>query len=321
MRFRLGYVAMTLKLVDSSPSGTVTVSAFEKLPDEEARLYRLRKITKKNLDNTLRILRYNQAYNIKIYRLTSKLIPFATHPVIGHWDYVNDFKEEFREIGDFIKENDFRISAHPDHYTLINSASEKVLEESVKDLDYHVKIYEAMGLEDYRYKLVMHVGGLYKNKKTSIERFEENYVKLPDRIRKRIILENDDKSYTAADVLGICKRLDLPMVLDVHHHNCVNEGERLEDLLPDIFRTWDGEYFKPKIHFSTPKSCKEFRSHADYIEFDEFKEFLCTAGRAGMDFDVMLEAKSKDLALLKLSEELESVPGIKKINEGEFELG
>ena len=320
MFFRLGYVAMTLNLEDASPSGTVSVAVFNKLPDEEARMYRLAKVTKKNLHNTLRILRYNLAYNIKVYRLTSKLIPLATHPLVDHWNYVDEFKDEFKELGDFIKENNFRVSAHPDHYTLINSDSPKVLEESIKDLDYHVKLFEAMGLEDYKYKLVMHVGGLYKNKPTSIERFKTNYVKLPDRIRKRIILENDDKSYTAADVLGICKELKIPMVLDVHHHNCANNGESLVDMLGDIFSTWDDEYFKPKIHFSTPKSPKEFRSHADYIDPDDFTAFLKMAFQLGRDFDAMLEAKNKDSALLQLSAQLSDIPWINRISESEFEI-
>jgi UV DNA damage endonuclease len=320
MKFRLGYVAMTLNLEDCSPSWTVTVATFNKLPDEEARLYRLRKITRKNLGSTLRILRYNKALNISVYRLTSKLIPLATHPVIDEWDYVKDFNDEFREIGDLIKENDFRISAHPDHYTLINSHSEKVLVDSIKDLDYHVKIYEAMGLEDYRYKLVMHVGGLYKDKRTSTNRFGENFLKLPDRIRKRIILENDDKSFTAADVLAMCKELKMPMVLDVHHHKCANNGEELSDILGDIFSTWDEEYFNPKIHFSSPKNEKDFRSHADFIEVKDFINFLEIAKPVGRDFDVMLEAKSKDSALLQLSEELGEVHGIKRINESEFEI-
>lgn len=320
MVFRLGYVAMTLNLVDSSPSGTVTVTTFSKLPDEEARMYRLRKLTKKNLENTLRILRYNLAYNIKVYRFTSKLVPLATHPIIDGWDYVSDFKDEFKEIGDFVKENELRVSAHPDHYTLINSSSPKVLEDSIKDLDYHVKLYEAMGLNDYRYKLVMHVGGLYKNREVSIDRFKENFIKLPDRIRKRIMLENDDKSYTASDVLGICKDLKIPMVLDVHHHKCVNNGEDIGDLLPEIFDTWKDDYFNPKIHFSTAKSCSDFRSHADDIDLSEFVAFLDIAKKTGRDFDVMLEAKNKDNALLKLSSELGEVQGIERVNEAEFRI-
>lgn len=320
MHIRLGYVAMTLNLENCSPSGTVTVKTFSNLTTKEAKLYKLRKTTRENLNNTLRILRYNKAYNISVYRLTSKLVPLATHPLTEGWNYVDDFREEFMQIGDFVKENDFRISAHPDHYTLINSTSEKVLEDSIRDLDYHVKLYEAMGLNDYKYKLVMHIGGVYKNKELSIERFKENFVKLPDRIRKRLILENDDKVYTAKDVLGICKDLKVPMVLDVHHHNCANNGEALEDMLYDIFKTWEGEYFCPKIHFSSPKTIKEFRSHADDIDPNEFHDFLKIAKMAGFDFDVMLEAKNKDNALFNLSNHLKEFENIRWINEGHFEV-
>lgn len=320
MRIRLGYVAMTLNLEKCSPSGTVTVTAFNKLPDKDAQLYRLRKIAKENLANTLRILKYNKALNISVYRFTSKLIPLATHPLTSEWDYIADFSEEFRQIGDFVKENHFRVSAHPDHYTLLNSPSAQVTDASLRDLDYHVKLFEAMGLEDYRYKLVLHVGGIYKDKKTSLERFKESFIKLPDRIKKRIILENDDKSYTASDVLGICREMDIPMVIDIHHHKCVNNGESLEDLLPEVFDTWNREHFKPKIHFSSPKSLKDFRSHADFIDTADFMEFLKDAVNVGRDFDAMLEAKSKDSALLKLSEDLKMSSGIRMINEGEFEI-
>ncbi|PNT90452.1 UV DNA damage repair endonuclease UvsE [Clostridium thermosuccinogenes] len=319
MIIRLGYVAMTLNLHDCSPSSTVTVTAFKKL-DEEAGKFRLKKLTLKNLENTRRILLYNQAMNIKLYRFTSKLVPLATHPLIEGWDYAEDFREEFRKIGDLVKVNDFRVSAHPDHFTIINSPSEDVFNDAVKDLDYHVKIYEAMGLEDYKYKLVLHVGGLYKDKKSSLERFKKNFESLPDRIRRRIIIENDDKSYSAYDVLELCRELKTPMVLDVHHHKCVNNGEKLEDMLEEIFSTWDNEAFPPKIHFSSPKSEKDFRSHADNIDINEFTEFLEIAKKTGRDFDVMLEAKNKDSALLKLSEELEGCPGIRRINNGEFEI-
>ncbi|MEN2774971.1 UV DNA damage repair endonuclease UvsE [Acetivibrio clariflavus] len=320
MLVRLGYVAMTLNLENCSPSGTVTVKTFSKLASEEAKLHRLRRITRENLNNTLRILRFNKAYNIEVYRLTSKLVPLATHPDIGDWDYVEEFKDEFKKIGQFIKENDFRISAHPDHYTLINTSNDKVFEASLKDLDYHIKLFEAMGLDDYKYKLVMHIGGVYKNKEASIEKFKENFMKLPDRIRKRLILENDDKAYTAKEVLEICKDVRAPMVLDVHHHYCVNNGEAIEDMLQDIFETWKGEYFVPKIHFSSPKSQKEFRSHADDIDPNEFYNFLKIAKKLDADFDVMIEAKNKDNALFNLSNKLKEFENIRWIDEGHFEV-
>lgn len=318
MRFRLGYVAMTLSLEDCSPSGTLTYKTFSNLPEGESRINRLRKITKKNLINTMRILRYNKAMNIPVYRLTSRLVPLATHPELANWDYALDFAEQLKEIGEFIMDNDFRISAHPDHFTLINSPYDNIFVVSYRDLDYHVRLFEAMGLNDYRYKLVLHVGGVYGNKSDSIKRFYENFSRLPARVSKRLIIENDDKSYNTYDVLKICQTIGRPMVLDVHHHNCLLEPSELRDIIPDIFSTWNTEPFPPKIHFSSPKSTREFRSHADYIAFDEFHKFLDIAKDVGEDFDVMIEAKAKDLALLQLSEELAAHGDISRAENGDF---
>jgi UV DNA damage endonuclease len=309
---------MTLSLEDCSPSGTLTYKAFSNLPDGESRINRLRKITKKNLLNTLRILRYNKALKIPVYRLTSKLVPLATHPDLADWDYVLDFAGQLEEIGGYILDNGFRVSAHPDHFTLINSPSDSVFLDSLRDLDYHVRLLEAMGLNDYRYKLVLHVGGVYGNKSDSINRFYENFARLPERISRRLIIENDDKSYNTYDVLKICQTIGRPMVLDVHHHNCLLEPSELRDIIPEIFNTWSAEPFPPKIHFSSPKSDREFRSHADYIVFDEFYDFLNIAKEAGKDFDVMLEAKAKDLALLKLSDELIAQGSISRAENGDF---
>lgn len=319
MKFRLGYVAMTLNLEDCSPSGTVTYAALKKLDSEEARLRRLQRTAHKNLLNTLRILKLNKAMEIKVYRLTSKLIPLATHPDLRDWRYVDVFADSLREIGDFILQNDFRVSLHPDHYTLINSPIPKVLEDSIRDLDYHVNLYEAMGLGNVRYKLVLHVGGVYGRKQDSMCRFCDQFVRLPNRIRNRIIIENDDRSYNTYDVLELSQKLHIPMVLDVHHHYCLCGGiSDLGGLLPEIFDTWKGEYFPPKVHFSSPRSIKDFRSHADFIDFGGFIGFMKIAANNHTDFDIMLEAKHKDAALLKLSDELAAAPGFRRIVTGEF---
>jgi UV DNA damage endonuclease len=320
MIFRLGFVAMTLDLENCSPSGTVTYTTYKNLKDESARKIRLARVSRSNLENTLRILKNSAAQNIEVYRLTSKLIPLATHNELLGWNYWEEFKDEFKRVGDYIKAKNFRVSAHPDHFTLLNSVKPEVLEASIRDLDYHVRILEAMGLDDYRYKLVLHAGGMYGNKEEAIKRFKTNYLKLPDRIGKRIILENDDKIYTVTDVLGICEELNIPMVLDVHHHNCANNGEDIEELLPRIFNTWNGEVYPPKIHFSSPKSHKEYRSHADYIDYLDFTSFLNKVKVINKDIDFMLECKMKDRALLELSEKLKQTEGVVQINKATFKI-
>lgn len=319
MRIRFGYVAMALNVKDASPSKTVTATTLGKIEDEEARIIKLRKIGKENLENTLRILRYNAAHDIAVYRLTSKLMPLVTHALGEKWDYTSDLRDEFKAVGDFIKENNLRVSSHPDHFTLLNSPREDVLVASLKDLDYHENIYSAMGL-DYTAKMVLHIGGLYKDKGMSVGRFKENYGNLKESLKKSIILENDDKIYTSEEVLGICREVKAPMVLDVHHDWC-NPGSRdIGELIGSIFDTWNSQGIPPKIHLSSPKSEKDFRSHADYIDREDLLRFLYKAKEIDRDFDIMIEAKQKDLALHKLMEDIKDVDGIKVINGGEIEF-
>lgn len=318
MRINFGYVAMSAILQDCSPSKTITVKYLSKIETEEARLFRLSTLARINLQNTRRLFLHNLAHDIKVFRLTSKLIPLATHPISGNWDWQKELGAELQSLGDYAKAHNFRISAHPDHFTLLNSPQSTVIDASLRDLEYHHQIFTGMGLGSEA-KLVLHVGGCYKNKNESIARFIENFRKLPLAIKNRIVLENDDKIYTVRDVLKICESQTIPMVLDIHHHWCNNEEDDIANYLPDIFATWKGEAFPPKIHLSSPKDRKNFRGHADHIDLGPFLEFLKKAKQLDSDFDVMVEAKNKDAALLKLLQELKEVPGIYFVNKASIE--
>ena len=129
---------------------------------------------------------------------------------------------------------------------------------------------------------------------------------------------NDDKIYNIKDVLYICKTLNIPMVLDYHHFICNNEGENINDYLLDIFNTWQNK--TPKIHFSTPKSKlkKEFRSHNDYIDCDDFISFINILKNINRDVDIMLEAKAKDDALFRLVRCLKYKTNYNFIDESSF---
>ena len=141
-------------------------------------------------------------------------------------------------------------------------------------------------------------------KKASITRFINNFNKLPNHIQRCIAVENDDKVYNVKDVLELCNKLNLPMVLDYHHFMCNNDGENIEEYLPKILNTWKN--INPKFHFSSPKSKlkKEFRSHHDYINSDDFIKFIELLKPYNKDIDIMLEAKAKDDALSRLVREL-----------------
>lgn len=320
MRIRFGYVAMAIDLHNCSPSKTINFSQFNKIQDDDVKLYKLKKITEQNLINTKRILLYNVAHNIKVYRITSKLVPLVTHPEVIHWDYINEFNGLYEEIKNIIINNNLRISAHPDHFTILASPNPEVVESSINDLVYHNKILSSFGLNSKYGKLVLHIGGKYNSKGKTIERFKSNFIKIDDSIRKRIILENDDKIYDMIDVLEICEELNIPMVLDIHHQRCNNRGEKIEDYIERIFNTWNSQEMPPKIHLSSPKSEKDFRAHADNIDFDFFNQFIKMVISFDRDFDIMIEAKNKNLALFQLMKEIKQKTKFKIINEAEIEI-
>lgn len=305
MIIRLGYVAIALNLKKVTSSSTVTFATYNKLKNEEERLKKLKSITFSNIDALDEILKYNMKNNIHFYRLTSKLIPLSTHPEVV-WDYKRYFSKELNRIGEIVKASNMRIDFHPDQFNVINSVKENVIQDTMRNLNHAVDLYDLMNYEEG--KLVLHTGSSAGGKEKSINRFINNFEKFPERIRKRVILENDDKVFSAKEVLYICENLKIPMVLDVHHHNCRNDGEDLSSLLKDIFDTWNGEKFPPKIHFSSPKEGELDRKHADYINVNEFADFLDLAKEAvDRDFDVMIEAKKKDLALFKLMDDLKKI--------------
>ncbi len=301
MQIRLGYVANALRLENCSPSRTITLKNIDKIAGSDNQINRLARITGENLANTLRILKANAYDGIRVYRFTSKLVPLCTHPRFENWDYYSSLREDFEKIGRFIKEHQMRVSLHPDHFTLLNSPNPEVHESSLRDLIYHHTVLETMELGPEA-KLVIHVGGKYEDKNRAIERFKHQFEQLPAAIKKRLVLENDDRCFTALEVLQLTRNIGIPMVVDIHHHQILNHGENTETLLPEIFETWGEE--RPKVHISSPKSNTDPRHHADYIEADQATAFLNVSRSFGRDFDMMIEAKQKDLALFKLVRDL-----------------
>ncbi|MGE5390434.1 MAG: UV DNA damage repair endonuclease UvsE [Deltaproteobacteria bacterium] len=303
MRIRFGYVAMSTILEDCSPSHTITLSNLMKIDSPVARQRRLAALARINISSTTRLFHHNRAHDVKVFRLTSKLVPLATHPLLRDWDWLQELGADLKALGELAIRDGLRISAHPDHFTLLNSPRDEVVQAAIDDLVYHERVLDGMGL-DASAKLVIHVGGSYKEKASAAGRFMENYTRLPDSIKARVVLENDDKSYSAAEVLQLCREHDIPMVLDIHHHWCLNQGENMEDLLPAVFATWDKEPQPPKVHLSSRRDEKNIRAHADYIDPRFFMDFLNVARELGRDFDVMCEAKAKDAALFQLLQDL-----------------
>lgn len=303
MIIRLGYVAIALNLGKVTSSSTLTYTRYLKL-NKEDRLKKLKEVTYSNIEALEKILRYNIDNSIHFYRMTSNFIPLATHPDVM-WDYLKYFKKDLEYIGKLIKDNNLRVDTHPDQFNVINSDRESVVENTLRTLNMQVDLFEAMNYEQG--KLVIHIGGAKGGKDIALDRFINNLKNVPKRITDRLILENDDKTFNAKEVLQICERTNLPMVFDIHHHNCNNCEEDIKSLLPQIFKTWEDEELVPKIHFSSPREFEKDRKHADYIDANRFLEFIYKAKESvNKDFDIMIEAKKKDIALNILVKDLKN---------------
>lgn len=268
MKVRLGYVALSKALDDVTTSSTITYTNYI---NKNYNTSKLLEITKNNLDSLYEIIKYNVKNNFHFYRLTSKLVPLATHDKVD-FDYITPLLDEYKKIGKLINDNNIRVDTHPDQYAVLNSMDSKIVKNTVEILEYHYKIMDAIGIKDKI--IILHVGSSACGKKASITRFINNFNKLPDHIKKCIAVENDDKVYNIKDVLELCHKINVPMVLDYHHFICNNEKEDINDYLKEIIDTWDGKL--PKMHFSSSKSKlkKEFRSHSDYINKECFIKFI-----------------------------------------------
>ncbi|QZY54875.1 UV DNA damage repair endonuclease UvsE [Crassaminicella profunda] len=304
MRIRLGYVAIALKLPKVTASSQLTYSRYKKLIEEE-RINELKRVTRSNMEDLVKILSYNAENNIHFYRITSKLIPLATHPDVIKWEYEKYFKIDLKRIGELIKKHHMRVDTHPDHFNVLNSTREEVVAKTIKEFLLHDYWFEAMNYKEG--KMVIHIGSGQGGKDKAIERFVKNFHKLPLSIKNRLIIENDDKLFTAEETLSLCKEIGVPMVLDIHHHVCNSGNHPIEDFLDRIFYTWEGEYFPPKVHISSPKEGRLDKRHADYINPRDFIIFIEKCVPHHQDIDVMIEAKQKDLALYKLVEDVKKL--------------
>lgn len=295
---RLGYACISVKN-KNNPNKKTTVAQINKL-EPAARLKKLRQVMQTNFFNLMDLLAYNVEHQIFLYRLPSEFVPLATHPVTADWNWAEEFAWDFRKAGEYIRKHKIRVTAHSGHFSILNTDKPSVLQSTIDDFRYHARVFDLLGLDDNSV-LVTHVGGVYEDRSAALDRFAANFEQLPTEIKRRLVVENDDVSFTMVEVLELCERIGVPMVLDIHHHKCLSNGEDWVEYLPRIIATWGNR--TPKIHVSSPKSEDDFRAHADNIDPEEFLSYMTAL--SDYDLDVMLECKNKDDALLTLRRNLE----------------
>lgn len=250
-----------------------------------------------NLLDLYKILEFNNKLGIKLFRISSDIIPFGSHS-INTFNWSQYFSDELKSIGEFIKKNNLRVSMHPGQYTVLNSTNDEIVHKAIEDLNYHTSLLDSMGLND-DHKIILHVGGVYDSKIESTERFMNNYTLLSKSIRNRLIIENDEKNYSFSDVLNICKTINAPMVFDNLHNECFGDNNYTLDKLFELAKsTWTNEKCNMKVHYSQQDIKKKKGSHSPTIFIEDFFKYYSVA--KNYDLDIMLEVKDKDFSAIKI---------------------
>ncbi len=304
-----GFVSICLSEKDCSPAGSVTVKQVENL-DREATIYRVLRVARTNLQNTLRIMWFMRAHDIALYRISAMLIPLATHEKTDGWAWWEEesLLEVGEKIGSAVQEHGFRLSSHLPE--LCGLSSDALFHWTQSYAAYHRRLYDLLRLDESAI-IIIHVGGAHGNKERALETARRNLERLDPWMRARLALENDDKVFDIEDVVSLASASGVRAVFDWHHHvvNPPNgeqtpDGAKTVDLVARAADAWKDRPFK--VHVSSPKSDKQIRAHADYVDPKFARPLFDVLRAAGVQTcDVMVEAKKKDLALLELRKALE----------------
>ena len=280
------------------------------LPSHDTRRWASGPHLRHSLEHLRAILEYVARHDIRMYRLPTALAPYASHPDLPQFhDQVAECEPELARLGARARELDVRLSMHTGPYVVLNSERPEVRAAAAAELDWQAHVLDALGCGPEAV-VVVHVGGFGGGREAAAARFEQGVEGLSERARRRIALENDDRTWPLASVLEVAQRIGRPVVFDVMHHRIVNPaGVPEAEALRLALATWPAAIV-PKIHFSSPKTQGEAResggwslprlvAHADLIDLLDFEAFLAGPA-AGLAFDVLLEARLKDVALLHL---------------------
>ena len=283
---RIGYACLAVGI----PDGKIRRCLLKNATEEK-----LREITAGNIAALKNIIAYNARNGIRLFRISSDIVPFGSHPA-GAPGWKDEFAQQLLSCGEMIKDAGIRVSMHPGQYTVLNSPHEDVYQNALLDLKYHADFLDAIGA-DQTCKIILHAGGAYGHKSEAMDRLVRRAMRLPAKIKRRIALENDDKIYAADEILVLSKRTGFPAVYDNFHNALYPPAEYLTDQewIARFARTWRFEDGRPKVHYSQPGGARG--AHSKTIHLKEFLSFF--EGMKTLGADIMLEVKDKNLSALK----------------------
>lgn len=252
-----------------------------------------------NSKDIIKILEWNRINGIKFFRLSSAIIPWGDQIDLTQLKDYKEIKQELKKAGDFAKYWGIRITSHPGPFNVLVSPNESVVLKTLADLELHGKVFDMMGLSKTPYnKINIHCNGVYGDKKSALDRFIKNFKRLSKSVRKRLTIENDDKAsmYSVKDLMYVHNAIGIPIVFDYHHHTFNTGGLSEQNALELAITTWP-EGITPVVHYSESKALHENnlkekpQAHSLYIN--------SLPNTYGLEVDIMVEAKAKELAIIK----------------------
>ncbi|NNU76257.1 UV DNA damage repair endonuclease UvsE [Clostridium estertheticum] len=297
---KIGYACIPLTINERTARG-LTLKKFSK----EIFL----DVVKENIIGLKKILENNEKLNIKLFRISSDIVPLGSHS-INEIEWYNYFKNELNEIGEFVKKCGMRVSMHPGQYTVLNALKDDIVENAIKDLEYHSKFLDSLGLNSSN-KIILHIGGGYGDKNAAVKRFIENFKRLSSSVKNRLVIENDGKIFNIEDVLYVSSKTGIPVIFDNLHHECNHQkDESIKEIMNKVIKTWKEKDGNVKVHYSQQNLQKQVGAHSNTIMvkafleyYDEIKEF---------NPDIMLEVKDKDVSAIKCNLIINNINNINK---------
>ena len=297
----IGYACINMNLSKSKPRVTTNRSMIKRTFTEKGLPY-ASELTLQNCKDLLTILKWNNDNGFDFFRMSSDIIPWASEYNICDLPDYDEIKSVLKECGDFATDNNIRITTHPGPFNVLTSPHPHVVDNCIKDLSIHGEVMDMMGLSRTPYnKINIHIGGVYGDKVSAMDRFCKNFHRLPNSVKSRLTVENDDKAsmYSVVDLYeGVYKVIGIPIVFDYHHHRFNTGGLSEEDALEVAISTWIDVV--PVVHYSESRSIEQEddkirpQAHSDYV-----RDYINTYGNR---VDIMVEAKAKELAVLKYKE-------------------
>jgi UV DNA damage endonuclease len=294
----IGYACINMTLGEQTPRITTNRSMVKKTFTQKGISY-ASELALQNSRDLFEILKWNVANNIKLFRTSSDMLPWASEYNLEDLPDYNKISNILKGCGTYAKENGLRINSHPGPFNVLVSPNPKVVENTIRDLELHGKLFDLMGLSQTPYNNInIHCNGVYGDKISAMDRFITNFEKLSDSVRNRLTLENDDKEsmYSVSDLMYIHHRTGIPIVFDYHHHQFCTGGLSERQALLLAVSTWRKSGVTPEVHYSESKALHEENSklkpqaHSDYI--------TSLPNTYRIDVDIMVEAKAKELAIL-----------------------